>query len=314
MRASVVIPTYNRPQELENCLRSLARQTVLPWEIVVIDDGDLPGMPLHDKLTALGIRCVFERKDTPGLVASRNLGAVVANGEVVFYLDDDVVLFPDYIERILACFDLPEQPLGVGGLIENIRPMTPGRLAQYLLQVLCNASGLREGRVLASGFTTDYGTTPFPLHDTTRVDYLSGGVCAFKREVFHGPGLRFSDAFRSLSGYSQGEDKEFSYRVSQHGALLVEPRAKLYHYEAPKTGYDKRAKGRAVALSRFYFLRDTVRPRPWRWAAFWLALSGYTLIRVLAVLAGGGRSEWHRVQGLAGAIRDILLHRTGGHL
>lgn len=312
MRTSIIIPTYNRPQELDDCIRSLLVQTVLPWEIIIIDDGNLPDFPRRAECEANGIQCVFRRKGTPGLVASRNLGAEIARGEVVFYLDDDVVLEPQYIEEILLCYKRPEKPIGVGGIIANEKPLGFSQRVQYYLLLLFGATGLREGRVMPSGFCVDYAKTPFPITQVRRVEFLPGGVCSYRREVFDT--LRFSDAFKSASGYSQGEDKDFSYRVSRLGPLLVTPKARLDHFEAPKTNYDKYAKGRAIALSRYYFFKDSVMRRPWQWLCFWYALSGYVFVRAGVAAVSRGKGETGRVRGLLSAVKDIVTRKIPDHL
>ncbi|MBF0144456.1 MAG: glycosyltransferase family 2 protein, partial [Magnetococcales bacterium] len=74
LRASIIIPTYHRPKELGDCLQSILRQTLLPFEVIVVDDGDLGGFPMREALEAAGIRCLYHKKEKPGLTASRNVG------------------------------------------------------------------------------------------------------------------------------------------------------------------------------------------------------------------------------------------------
>ena len=45
---SIIIPTYNSPEELQNCLASILEQTVLPGEIIIVDDGNLEQIPLAE--------------------------------------------------------------------------------------------------------------------------------------------------------------------------------------------------------------------------------------------------------------------------
>ncbi|MCD6416619.1 MAG: glycosyltransferase family 2 protein, partial [Planctomycetes bacterium] len=104
-RASVIIPTYNRPDELSDCIYSVLRQTVKPYELVVVDDGNLESLPWRAECEAAGIRCLHVRKESPGLVASRKVGVKASSGDVIFFLDDDVELFPDYIEQILRTYE-----------------------------------------------------------------------------------------------------------------------------------------------------------------------------------------------------------------
>ena len=126
--SSAIIPTYHRPDDLNKCLESLLMQTVLPNQLIIVDDGDLPGFPMQGAFEEKGIECLFLRKDIPGVTESRNLAAKAASGDILIFLEDDVVLFEDYIEQVLTTFrhhsgtDLA----GVGGIIDNDRFQSAG--------------------------------------------------------------------------------------------------------------------------------------------------------------------------------------------
>ncbi|MBN1867487.1 glycosyltransferase family 2 protein [Candidatus Sumerlaeota bacterium] len=302
---SVIVPTYNRPNDLSACIASLLAQTLRPTEIIVIDDGRPAGFPHRPECEEAGIRCIYRTKEVPGLTASRNLGIRLASGDVVFFLDDDVVLCPDYIDEIVRVYrecDADGRLGGVGGLIANMPPLRFDNRCLYWLKLFFLTSGLREGRVLRSGFFVDFGTTPFPLRRPTRVDFLSGGVSSFKKRVFDE--FAFSDEYR---GYGLGEDKEFTWRVSRKYALYVNPAASLDHNEAPSMRYDKRKMGRAfVVFHRKFFMAFLNRgfvSRLW----FWYAVTGYLLERILIMLGAlGRRGETGRVIGVLSAIAEIL--------
>lgn len=308
LRASIIIPTYNRPVELRNCIRSILDQTVRPYEVIVIEDGEATDFPLETECRALGIRCVYHKKDIPGLTASRNAGVRLAGGEIVFFLDDDVVLFPDYVEEMLSIYQTSDHDGmlgGVGGLIDNTRPLKLDNYLFYPIKVLFLTSGIREGRVLPSGFCTDFGTTPFVLKQPVPVDFLSGGVSSFKKEVFEH--FSFSDNYR---GYGLGEDKDFTFRVSKKYRLMVNPRARLLHHESPKMRYDKRRMGRAFVLYTDCFFRDFLKRGWWSRLVFYYALLGYLLERVLIMISSPGKGEAARVKGILSAIKDVTAGKT----
>ncbi|MDO3386845.1 glycosyltransferase [Gilvimarinus sp. SDUM040013] len=307
---SAIIPTYNRPDSLDDCLQSILKQTRLPDELIIVDDGDLGGFPLKDQFESAGVKCVYEQKNIPGVTESRNRAAEIATFEVLVFLEDDVVLFDDYIEQLVNTFDTcnDDTVVGVGGIIENDWFRYPKDLFEYLPFLLFGLTGLREGKVKRSGFATDYGKTPWPIKKTRSVDFLLGGVSAFKRSVFSE--FQFSNRYRSASGYGQGEDKEFSYRVSRKYRLLVNPSARLYHYCAPKSNFNWVIKGRAFVLSRYYFFRDQVRRTPFDWLFFWFALFGYSLYRIGIALVSFKKKEWRRVQGIATGLLDICRGRS----
>src|SRR5262249_43416700 len=98
-RVSVITPTYNRKNSLISTLQALARQTVTPatFEVVVISDGSSDGTAeaLAGLATPYALRC-FEQ-DHQGPAAARNLGVHEAHGELLVFLDDDVVPDPELI-------------------------------------------------------------------------------------------------------------------------------------------------------------------------------------------------------------------------
>ncbi|MBI4614778.1 MAG: glycosyltransferase [Planctomycetes bacterium] len=304
LRASVVVPTYRRPDALAACLESILAQTVLPHEVIVVDDGDLPGFPMREGFERRGVRYVHHRKDRRGLTLSRNAGVSLASGDVVLFLDDDVVLERDYIEEILRPYEGDPTVGGVEGAITNFKPMTLPRRLRHALDVLFLNSGFREGRVLVSGFCVDHGKTPCPPRELTQVEFLSGGVSSYRREIF--------DRFAFTPGYdglARGEDKDFSYRVGREFRLLHAPAARLEHHEAPQMRLDLFGTGRRFLVGRYLFFRAYMRAGWLSWGFFWYAAAGYLLARAAVLLLSPGRPELRRVHGILAAFRDIALGR-----
>ena len=303
MRTSVIIPTYHRPRELKDCIQSLLEQTVLPNEIIVVDDGDLAECPLQQECQERGILYRYHKKRHRGVTRSRNVGISLAGGDILFFLDDDVELFPDYIEEILRVYRTVTSPrvMGVGGVIENAKTSCLARKLRNLLDRFLLISGKREGRVLRSGFCVDYGTTGRPLKTITEVEFLSGGVSSYRKEVFEH--FRFSEKY---SGYGMGEDKDFSYRVSRKFRLVVNPRARLYHHESPRGRSDQTSETRQEVLSRARLFKDYIRKKPSDWFSFSFALGSYLFERVAFLLLFPNGRRLQKVVGTFLAIRDII--------
>lgn len=298
--ASMVIPTYNRPADLESCLASILRQSVLPDEVLVIDDGALEEVPLRQSIEAAGIKLIYHKKDEPGLTQSRNKGVELSSGQVVLFLDDDTELLPDYLEQMLGPYARDPEVMGVGALIANLKPMTAPRTLRWCYDLLVLNRGFRAGRVLPSGFCTDFGETPFRIRRIREVDFQDGGAASYRRNVFDE--FVFTDGYRA---WGLGEDKDFSYQVAKRHKMLINPHARLYHWESPTMRPDRRLWGRKFTLGRFLFFRDHVKTGPWAWVFFWYALAGYVLARVVMAALSPGKNEWRRVAGILGAARDI---------
>lgn len=98
---SVVIPVYNRPDELKRAIQSVLLQTFQRFEIIVVDDGSTAD--IHSVCASFGdfrIRIFKNDKHTNANVA-RNRGIHEANGEYIAMLDSDDEFFPEHLERRL---------------------------------------------------------------------------------------------------------------------------------------------------------------------------------------------------------------------
>lgn len=120
MQISVVIPTFKRHEELARVLTTLAFQTKLPAEIIIIDD-DVNGPDLR---TFLSLERVFRLLDVKGIewkvVFGKGLGQhhshqtsqEIAKHELIFRVDDDTILEPDVLALLERQFILVNDPVG----------------------------------------------------------------------------------------------------------------------------------------------------------------------------------------------------------
>ena len=94
---SVIIPTYNEEEDIEECIKSVLKQNYKKIEIIVIDDSSSDRTV--DKVKKFKeVRLFIQKHKGPG--EARNLGAEKAKGEILILIDADMVLFPDYVERL----------------------------------------------------------------------------------------------------------------------------------------------------------------------------------------------------------------------
>ena len=96
---SVVIPTFDRPELLDETLRRLATQSSAPDEVIVVDNGTVPASIAEDESRAFELR-YFRIAPRAGVAQARNFGAQHARGSYVAFLDDDDFWNPDYVERL----------------------------------------------------------------------------------------------------------------------------------------------------------------------------------------------------------------------
>lgn len=100
MKISIVIVTYNRLAELSELLESIARQTVLPHEVIIVNDAGESIEPLVSLYSELPIKAV-ELTENVKHVRARNIGVTHVTGDCIMLCDDDDFITETHLERSL---------------------------------------------------------------------------------------------------------------------------------------------------------------------------------------------------------------------
>jgi glycosyltransferase involved in cell wall biosynthesis len=95
-RISVIIPSYNHARSLPGCLTSLAAQTLLPYEIIVVDDGSTDNT--QHVLSAYPAITVITQPNS-GAPTARNNGFAHSTGEFVLFADADLLFAPQALAK-----------------------------------------------------------------------------------------------------------------------------------------------------------------------------------------------------------------------
>lgn len=214
-----VIPTKDRPAELERLFNSIINQGVLPSQMVIVDGGE-PGIKnIVDKFPNLPIDYI--RVLPPGLTRQRNAGlnAVRADMDLVGFLDDDIVLEPGCIKNLLDFWG--HAPADIGGTGLNIIDNTyPDKPAWFFKLFFIRDNN--PGRILKSGRTVPY----CPARKSHKVQWLCGGATVWLKKVFEK--FTFDEWY---SAWGIGDDVDFSYRVGREYSFMVAADAKVRHIE-----------------------------------------------------------------------------------
>ena len=97
---SIIVPVYNRPDEVDELLESLANQTLKDFEVIIVEDGSIKTCKdVCDKYANI-LDLHYYAKENSGPGQSRNYGAERSNGEWLIILDSDVVLPKDYLWNV----------------------------------------------------------------------------------------------------------------------------------------------------------------------------------------------------------------------
>ncbi len=278
---AVVICTRNRPDDLRRALTSIAWQTAKWEELLIVDDSDAHRR--HDTSAACvmaGVDARLLTKDEPGLTASRNLAIDHIDSDIVLFLDDDVVLRPDYLEHMVGAFAADDDLAGAGGTIDDDHDYELPWLRGLLM-----LPGRTTGRVYPSGWSSQS-----PRGVDRPVEHLIGCNMAFRTSV-----LRANRFDVSFGGYGLGEDLELTHRLHLAGRRLRSVgAARLWHL----TGLPNHDRAWGY---RETVIRPIVAGRRFNRAAF--ALSA------LCFVAVNSRRNRARAAGNLAGIRDVLRGR-----
>ncbi len=235
MRISVVIPTYNREEHLNNCLFSLLNQTKKPFEILVIDNSKTSFVKkiinnLENQFKKQNVYLYYFKNSVNSGAIARNLGASKTKGDLVAFLDDDVLLDSNYYEEIEKVFVKYPYALGVHGynkLVNNAyEEMTNSflhRLSDKFVKFFMISSYYEESqsRVLPSLCVTN--PIPTSFNSIIQSEWVSTCAGVFSKKVFSK--YHFDNQFMK---YSWNEYVDFSYSIFKENkkSLFITPQAK----------------------------------------------------------------------------------------
>ena len=204
MKYSIIVPVFNRPDEVDELLQSLVGQTQKDFEVVIVEDGsEKPCKDVCDKYAGkIDLKYFMKKNSGPG--QSRNYGAERANGEYLIVLDSDVVLPEDYLKAVDD--ELNREPSDAFGGPD------------------CAHDSFTETQKAISYSMTSFFTT--------------GGIRGGKKKLdkFYprsfNMGIR-RDVYMRLGGFSKmrfGEDIDFSIRIFKAGCKCrLFPEAWVWH-------------------------------------------------------------------------------------
>ena len=138
---SVIIPTYNRKDMLRDTLNSLAHQTYPDFEVIIVDDGSMDGtQEIVGEAFPFTLR--YFRQSNQGATAARNLAARQSQAAILVFLDDDILLEPDYLTHLIREHATRQNGIIVGTVSIQCEETTP--LSQALNETLASSQNSGE--------------------------------------------------------------------------------------------------------------------------------------------------------------------------
>jgi len=280
---SVIVPTYNRPQQLARCRDALSRlqPPAGGFEVIVVNDGGTPVGEMRQDTTGTATTIRYATQQHEGPAAARNTGASMAAGTWLAFTDDDCETAPGWLQAF-----------------ERALASHPDALAGGVVRNAVAGSMFSEASQLLAGFVASW------FDGTTRERFFTTNNIAVRRAAFLDAG-GFDEAF----GASAGEDREFCDRWTAQGresiqvvdaivdhahALSLRSFLRQHHgygRGALRFRHTRRAAGRPIRIEPGFYLaslRHMVRAKP---IARGVALAGCTLLAHTAYAAGLARES-----------------------
>jgi glycosyltransferase involved in cell wall biosynthesis len=241
---SVVIPTYNHKGALRGTLQWLAKQTYPSnrFEVIIVDDGSTDGT---EEITAESFPFALRyiQQSNQGDAAARNFGVQQSQADILVFLDDDILVEPDYLTYLIQAQAMEEDRVVVGTW--DLWP-TKTSGTSYSSQALLDSgtyytrSGLSENSSNGSDHTNQVVELPFR-------DIHSNNM-ALRREAYFEIGMMQPLEF---SGSSMWCDLEFTYRAHRQGyKFFRSTRAVCWHRDRSADTLDGFKKRMRVAAYR----------------------------------------------------------------
>jgi GT2 family glycosyltransferase len=284
MLISVVVPTRDRPQDLQKLLASFLQQKRLPDQLIVVDQskgGESHALAKDSMGAHLWERCVYVHDSSiRGVSAARNTGIRASDADVVVFLDDDVVLTADCLEEMETAFAANPDYAGIGGVELQ---MEHSALSYILYYDIFFVGPFRDRKYRISRNWRR-------LHGIQPVTGLKTCLAGFRREFL--ARHRFDERWRS----ALLEDIDLCWEVRGEAKFGIWPQATAWHNfsEARSVGG---ARYQAAAAAWIFFMRKHVLTN-------WALMPAFVWLSVGLLVNAARRSMTSRsIAPVAGLIR-----------
>lgn len=234
-KISIIIVTYDSINDIDNCLKSIFKQTIQPFEIIVVDNQSLDLTAEYIQNQYPDVRVIINSINA-GFGGGNNLGVAHARGELIVFLNPDTIVSETWLEALIK------------PLLSSEKIITTSKILTYDGRMINTCGNIIHFTGLA--FTRGYGSEPASFNKYEYVDEASGCSFAVRK-----------DDFVQIGGFDPNiflyhDDVDFSLRthlkkfkilyvpdsVVKHDYSLVITPKKLYYLE----------KGRYTILKKYY--------------------------------------------------------------
>jgi GT2 family glycosyltransferase len=244
---SVVVPTFQRPDWIKRAVRSLARQTRVPDEVIpVARDTDTPTHDSIDELAKEGLPFPLRRVlvSRPGFMPPVAAGLGAATGDVIGVLDDDAEALDDWAARLLSHYESSDVG-AVGGRCINMR----GEEVDDTVGVARRVGYIGPfGRLIGDMYKEPTFDEPVD------VSFLMGGCMSYRKDV----AARLEFDWELNKVVATGFEVDLCLQVRNMGLRVIfDPKVGIRHYSAPRAVIGHRIAGADTQAVRWSCYNET---------------------------------------------------------
>jgi glycosyltransferase involved in cell wall biosynthesis len=288
---AIIIPTKNRPDDLIETVRSIVAQTCLPRQLIIVDQTAQSCAEAINTIVrdhpAMRTEYLWA-PELPGLIDARNKGLEHATSDIVLFIDDDITLNPDCIDKLTTRY--LQHPEYAGICAVDVR----GATIPWWLVI--------ARRSYMQGPFTDFRSLMNKQHkqltEPRHVRLVSGGYMSYRRWVFDE--FHFEDR---LWGHRWNGSIDLSYRVSANYPVVIDPLVRVDHRK-PYGTYNPEEFVRVRVAGTFFFFQRNVKKDLTGWFSFMLVIFAIFIISIRRGLQA--RALLRTIRAFSGELRRGL--------
>jgi len=278
MYTSVIICTKDRPDALFECLVTFIYQNNKPDEILIVDSSSEENKKKVQnninkirKIMLLNINIKLIHSE-PGLTHQRNIGIKNINdkSELVFFLDDDSIVLPDYFQNILEAVQNNKEVSGFFGITIDKNTHKHSCLKQFIKRSFLITNNFGSKSKIMKSFNPSFRGK---FNGREYFSEIMNGNMVCRRKVFNS--VLFDENLRS---YALMEDIDFSFRVSKLFKIMQVPNAFIFHNYSNANRLDICSINFMKGVNHRYLFKKNMKKSIINNIAFWWSVLGYILL------------------------------------
>lgn len=300
---SVVIPTKDRIDDLKSCIKSIIIQNYPVKELIIVDGSDNDSTERYIRSLIESnpeLNCIYINQKGAGTARARNIGARSTSGNIIVFIDDDVILDENYMREIASVFE--DDALGeIGGVGGKAREKRERERRMFdALYSIFGLIFLRDSR--KKGCVTVAGHPARFPDRSSYVEWLDGKNMAYRKGLIG----NFDERLETLGPYAYYEDFDFSYSVNKKYKLFLNTRAGLIHNASQIARVDP-FKVSSIKIQNQYYL---VKKHSFSKAAFFYSSLGLLIAQAVIFMISPHRKNYLEFAGLIDGLIKIIKAKS----